>query len=179
MQRDFVRPKEAIPMDEPEPQFPGKAALLDEIAAERTALDRVVAGLSADQLAAPVLDGARAVKDVLAHLLYWEGHMIRNVRAAQGESVPPVPFHDVADEDERNALVFAHSQEQAPAAVLAESQAQWATTRAVLEALPEPAWLQPRPGADYALWGHIAANTNEHYREHRAQIEQALAAGLL
>ena len=105
--------------------------------------------------------------------------MVRNVRAAQGETVPPVPFHDVEDEDERNALVFAHYQAQPPAAVQAASQAQWATTWAMLEALPEPAWLQPRPGADYPLWGHIAANTNEHYREHRTQIEQALAARLL
>jgi hypothetical protein len=167
-------------MDEPQPQFPGKAALLADIAAERAALDNIVAGLSAAQLVAPVLDGARAVKDVLAHLLYWEGHMIRNVReAALGETVPPGPFHDVDDEDERNALVFAHYQAQAPAAVQAASQEQWATTWAVLEALPEPAWLLPRPGADYPLWAHIAANTNEHYREHREQIERALAAGLL
>ena len=167
-------------MDEPEPQFPGKAALLAAIAAERAALDQAVAGLSADQLVAPVLDGARSVKDVLAHLLYWEGHMVRNVRvAALGETVPPVPFHDVADEDERNALVFAHYQEQAPAAVQAASQAQWAVTWALLEALPEPAWLPARPGYTYPLWGHIAANTNEHYQEHRTQIEQALAAGLL
>lgn len=166
--------------DESEPQWPGLPAMLEEIAAEHAALHAVVAGLTPTQCEAPVLDGGRSVKDVLAHLMYWQAHLARNVRVeAFGEGLPPVEFGTVEDEDERNERVFQKYRLARAADVARLAEQQWAETWALLQTVPEAAWLMMRPGRDYPLWYHITGNTSEHEREHRQQIEAALAAGRL
>jgi hypothetical protein len=68
-----------------------KSDLLDAIYKERAALEKQLAGLSAEQKSTPGINGEWAVKDVLTHLFTWEG-MVRDWHATwqRGEK-PQIP----------------------------------------------------------------------------------------
>ena len=66
-----------------------KTQLLEWITASRAELDAVIAPLSDAQMTAPGAEGELSVKDLLAHVSWWERRTLRALAyAARGEAPP-------------------------------------------------------------------------------------------
>ena len=145
-------------------------------------LELLLAQLSVGQMNQPGAVGVWSVKDVLAHIAFWERYMIGILRAvARGET----PQLEAEDETERrNASVVAQYYLRPLATVIAD----WHAAReelleelAALSAadLHDPSrfrWNEGRP-----LIGRIMANAYEHEQEHidqiRAWMQRTIFAG--
>jgi hypothetical protein len=72
-----------------------RAAWLDALHRERTALLCALLGLTEDELSQPVLPGERAVKGVLAHIAAWESRVVDQLPLFLASDEPPFPPIDV------------------------------------------------------------------------------------
>ena len=157
-----------------------KAALLEAIRAERAALEEMLAGLSPERMLEPGVEGEWSVKDILAHIVAWEGWMIRWTGQLQnGESpLDPTPAETWDDVDRMNAENHERNRERILDDVRADFRRSYADACALVESLPEEALQQEHPDTwpHGHLWQGVAANTCWHYREHvdsiRAYIER-------
>jgi hypothetical protein len=73
-------------------QAKSKAIILKRLRTERTRLEQTLSSLSPEEMTGPSVVGEWTVKDVLAHLADWEGHMLTWVEA--GRSGDPVEHPD-------------------------------------------------------------------------------------
>ena len=139
-------------------------------------MERLLAQLSVEQMNVPGAVGVWSVKDVVAHLAFWQRYAASLLTAAiRGET----PDLDGDDETERsNASVVAQYYQRPLGAVIAE----WQAAREELldqleqvsdEDLNDPtrfAWSDGR-----SLLDRIAGNSYEHEQEHIEQIRAWMA----
>ena len=156
--------------------IPTKAELIAEIHLEWGRLETVLNGLSEAQMTAPGTLGPWSVKDMLAHISYWEKMLLDRLGAAlSGKAGQYPPILSEADVHRVNGQVFAESQGRPLPAVLLEFRNLYTGVLTVIEALGEDFLTQPMP-LDYPLdnliaWEIIRANTSDHYQEHRLALE--------
>ena len=156
-----------------------KDALLARIRDSRAALERLIAPLSGEQLAAPGPAGGWAIKDHLYHLAAWQ-----RVQLARMQGRPPwavvdldeAAFHAAADPatDFRDiyALIERRGKDLPPDAVLAFFRDSVAQLRAELERWSYDDLLKPvRPDGPTTLQ-QLGGDSYEHDDEHRAMIER-------
>ena len=142
-----------------------------------------VASFSSKQMLEPLLADGRCVKDVLAHLAWWDRWLVfilPAVPAMPHKAVAP-PFMDqippgTAWADEMNARVFAYNQNRALADILSEFNAgyQNLVQRAALltyDDLYDPDGMSATIGTQVAP---LILGIYEHYEEHAAELEQIL-----
>jgi uncharacterized protein (TIGR03083 family) len=157
--------------------------LLERIRSSRAALDQVVGRLGEAQLTTPGPDGGWAVKDHLAHLAAWEQKMLAMVRGRPGYEGLQVDAatYEASNLDQLNAILHERFKALRAADVLAESQRSYAQVLAAVEPL-SPAELGARYAPDddpedaRRMIDGIVDNTYGHYDEHRAAIEEIIAA---
>jgi len=142
--------------------------LMHNLQAGRRRLEDALAGLRDDTLLAPALDNGWSVKDLLAHLAFWEKRA--------GDIYLGLVIGDIADlegadltVDELNARALKQSR-PASLAQVRENEA-WAfhALRRLAAAAPEEHLFDPlcfvwTGGRPFAEW--IADNTYGHYDEH-------------
>jgi uncharacterized protein (TIGR03083 family) len=109
----------------------------------REALERALAALPADRLEAPTLPGGWSVKDLLAHLGWWE-RRIANLYQILLRGDLPHPFEDAEPIDQLNARVYAEHHNQPLPQVRDDEQAAYAALLAVAETAPEPDLFDPQ-----------------------------------
>ncbi|MBA3824555.1 MAG: ClbS/DfsB family four-helix bundle protein [Ktedonobacterales bacterium] len=160
-----------------------KTALLEQIAQSRARLEDLLARVPPAEVLAPVLAGGWSVKDVLAHIVYWEQRallILANARAGQSTPLSWEPGEDVAtaiDRVNEAARVASHAQS------FTEVQERFAASHqevcAVLTALPED-YLFGSDDFARVTGGDvielIASNTYDHYQEHIAMLAAWLGA---
>ena len=136
-------------------------------------LERLLAQLSVDQMNRPGAVGVWSVKDVLAHLAYWQCYAAAIlITAARGET----PNLDGDDETERNnASVVAQYYQRSLAATIADWQAAREDLLDQLEQLSDADLNDP----DHFTWSNgrtlldrLAGNSYEHEQEHIEQIRE-------
>jgi hypothetical protein len=160
-------------------KIPTKTELIAEIHREWGLLEAVLNGLSEAQMTAPATLGLWSVKDMLAHISYWEKFLLDRLGSAiSGEAGQYPPIHSDAEVDRLNARVFAENQERPLSAVLLEFRTLYTAVLTAVEALDEAAIARPLP-LDFPLdnliaWQIIRANTSDHYQEHRLALEDWL-----
>lgn len=71
-----------------------KAEILEKMQGERTRLEAVLAQLSPAQMVLPGVEVDWSVKDILAHIVAWEGFMCSRIAAARCGEVPSMPQTD-------------------------------------------------------------------------------------
>lgn len=145
-----------------------RQALLMNMRAGHERLEMVLARMDAARMVEPVLYGLWSVKDMLAHIGFWEQHIADAYRTLQRGDVP-APAPDETSVHEINARVFAEQRGRPLADVRREEGEAYRALLALAETAPEDdlfnphrfAWTQGRPFAEL-----IQNNTYEHYDEH-------------
>ncbi len=147
-----------------------KAGLLERIRAARAEWEALLAGIAPERLSEPGVTGDWSVKDIVAHVGFWERSVLDGLRTGnrglQGEV------------DEINERVFRANRDRPLDEVLAEEREVYRQLLETIEALPEDAlaapdrfpWTGGRP-----VWVLIAGNTYWHYPEHAESIRAWLA----
>ena len=149
-----------------------KAELLAAIRRDRAALDALVASLTDAQMIAPSLEAGWSIKDAIAHISAWEGRCAGWLEAVTRGETPDRP--EVNDVDGANARDYAAAKQQPLIDVLATSRGAHAAMLRSVEALSE-ADLTDENRFGWPTSQMASSNSDEHYREHTAQIESWLA----
>ena len=156
-----------------------KAELLERIRSARAELERVVSGLSEEQMTAPGPDGSWSVKDHLAHVVAWEQITLAAIRGERGYEV--VGMDEASsrgmDVDALNAVIYERNRDRPLPEVLADYERSHQQLLSTLEGLDDadlsrPCW----PDEESPLVERIAWDTYEHYPEH-AEAIRMLAGG--
>jgi hypothetical protein len=152
--------------------------LIETLTRERAALLEIVEGLDDAALDRKGVVGAWSIKNVLAHLAAWEGVVVGITPARLATRVKPEILRAInADEDAFNAEQVGLRERLSPADQFAELE----TTRAALLRLFEDlgdetlARRNPWPEWEGTLAEYFLANICEHEREHRDDMQAAVA----
>jgi uncharacterized protein (TIGR03083 family) len=143
-----------------------KQELLELIRAEWSALDARVAPLSDEQLAAPRLAGSWSIKDVLAHITWWQLRMLRRLNNEQLPFALPGETHETTIQRINDEVYQEHSG-QSPAEIKAGYYASFEHVMESLAGYSEEFLLAHRE--------EIQGDTWDHYAEHNAAIRQGLS----
>jgi hypothetical protein len=147
-----------------------KEQALDLVHARRAALEACLAKMATERMTVPGVMDTWSVKDVLAHIAWWERWMVRVLRSE------PTALAELAqmrgDEGQQvvdglNAATYAAWRDLPLAEVLAESHAAFDAAVATISSLSDEAFARVRRV--------VAANTFEHYEEHTRGIGDWLA----
>jgi uncharacterized protein (TIGR03083 family) len=142
--------------------------LLDLIRAEHDRLETLLAGLTPEQMDRPGVSEGWSVKDVMAHLTWWERQMLATMNGAPDIFNPAV--EDWRDTIERvNRETYAANKDRPLAEVRTEFDATYQ------DVLAQVARLTDQQLCDEAVYTDIAGNTFQHFQEHRAAIEHWLS----
>lgn len=140
-----------------------RATLLQTIQAAYDRLDATLATLSDDQLTLPGGGGGEwTVKDVLAHLTWWEHYTVRRLSGASQLIQDGEDGNTILDDT--NKHVYEENRQKSLAAVQAEFREAFQQIRAAVEALPADRI------ANEDTQSLIAGNTYDHYGEHLQTI---------
>jgi len=156
--------------------------LLRELQASHTALAARIAPLTEAQMTAPGVNGAWAMRDMLAHLTAWQQRALALLEAARDGTTPDAFYTDPTDEreiDRRNAVFFAESRTRPLDLVLSGWQATEAAIEATVPTVSEDdlnataryPWLHGR-----TLVGNLVGETYEHTGDHLPDIDAFLAS---
>lgn len=153
--------------------------VLDLIQQQRQALESLVQTLSEEQMVRKQLDNNRSVKDILAHIAAWERRMMQWIDESYRGEVPqrPAPGMLWDNLDGLNEQIYLQNKDRPLAEVMAEFDSSYRQALKAVVCMTEPdlfdgarfSWRNGDP-----MWNMVAANTWDHYREHREEIEKWL-----
>ncbi len=143
-----------------------KSSLLSLMQTEHTQLEALLNTLSEEQLLRPGVTGSWSVKDVLAHLTWWEQDMISEI--LHGVELDPGLGGKPWSTERANALMVEAKRETRLSEVLAAFHDSYHQIRQMVEGLPEVDL------ANDEIYTHLVNNTGNHYAEHRRWIEAGL-----
>ncbi len=156
-----------------------KAELLERMQSGYVAFEALLAPLSSEQLSAPGVNGAWALKDILVHLAAWQTRVSIRLEAIALHEEPQL---DLINTDEKmntfNHETFVANRTRPPEEILANFRAAVQRLRENVEQADEGDLFKPGRFAwleGGVLWQSVAGNTFEHYEEHVPMIEAWLA----
>lgn len=159
-----------------------KAQLVDLIVEERHRLDAVLEPLSDEQLAQPGVEGELSIKDLLAHIVFWEQRTLETLAsAARGQRPAPLDRGEEGDAwlDRVNEEVFAANRDRPLDEVRAAYLRSLQQVISALDGYTDAELFEP--GGFERVLGYppaelIAGDTYEHYQEHAASIGAWIAS---
>ncbi|HHY56770.1 MAG TPA: ClbS/DfsB family four-helix bundle protein [Chloroflexi bacterium] len=163
------------------PQPTNRSDLLRLIQTTRAELLSTIDAVPPDRREEPLPSGL-SVKDLLAHVAFWERYLLDRLEAAAaGRDVASLPYDIDAEVDAINARVLAQHQSQSWEVIWFDFEDVHRRALAVIEQLGEadifdPARSRAVIGDDaHTVFAHIYAETAEHFAEHAAEIRAWLA----
>ena len=157
-------------------QPPTVQQLIANIQTERAAWQALIEQIGQDRFTMPGVAGSWSVKDIIAHITWFEREMVSLVKAHAlvGSELWNLPT------DERNAAIYEEIRGASLDRVL-EDSAQ--VHQQILELLPtlsdkdltNPESFPDMP-PDWQPWLIIAQNTYQHYQQHIPDLEKWIAA---
>jgi uncharacterized protein (TIGR03083 family) len=144
-----------------------KENLLSRIRKDRAAFAALWEGLSSEQMTAhPGPQDDWSVKDLIAHIVWWEKLMMRNVEAVNAGQ----KYEMVYDIDGKNAIIFAQYKDRDLAEVLDEFEANLEPMMTAINTLTDEQ-LNHTQLPKYPLLDHIIGDSYGHYKLHRDDLE--------
>ena len=144
---------------------------------DRAEWDRLIAEIPEKRMLEPALPGDWSIKDVIAHVNWYEREMVNVVenRALLGSHLWEFPA------DERNIPIYEQNKDLPLKQVLAEHSELFEQLWGLVsqlddEDLVDASRFDQMP-ADWEPWRVIASNTYEHYQQHIPDIRAWLAEG--
>jgi len=152
-----------------------RTSFIETVRSARAELDSTIVALADEQLLEPGASGEMSVKDILAHIAWFEREMIGflHQRALAGSDLWNLPT------DERNAAIFQLNHQHSWQDIRQEAEAVFQQLLGELgnldeAALDDPCCFHDMP-PDWSPRQLLAENTSEHYRHHLADIQAWLA----
>jgi DinB superfamily len=155
------------------------ARLAGILRAERESWSALLARVGAERLENPGVEGTWSVKEIVAHLTWYEDRVVAGARQVFGTGKFAKTLDGLAayPMDERNERIADAARARPAADVLAEAERTFAELLTLIEIAPTKVLNDPRLlGFDYDFkpWMAVANNSYAHYREHAQAIEARL-----
>jgi uncharacterized protein (TIGR03083 family) len=151
-----------------------KLTLIDEIRKAREEWQSLIAEVGKSRMTEPGLPGGWSVKDVIAHITWYEREMIGmlKAKALEGSELWQLP------QDERNVLIYEENRDRPLEEVLSEAEQIYNQLFEAIASLSEddlsdPSHFRDMP-SEWTPWDVIAGNTYEHYHQHIPDIREWL-----
>jgi hypothetical protein len=152
--------------------------LLNEIRTGRKKLKRALEQVDRTAWEKPGMDGGWSVKDMLAHLAFWESRTLTLYRAVKNNREPSPSLKD-RDIDDVNAEVYTERKAWPLEKVIQDEEQAYQELLELVESVPEEdlfgpyrfALLENRP---FYEW--VDGNTYGHYAEHIDMLEKSTLA---
>ena len=150
------------------------AQLLEEMRTARSNWEALLAEVDEARLTEPGVEGDWSLKDIIAHITYFETWAADNVMAFRlGEPRPQAEYQGL-EMDEENARIYERLRAKSLAQVLQESQASFQRSIEAVQGLCDEDLYDPKftrvPGADWTVFDLIEGDTFEHYNDHIASV---------
>lgn len=154
-----------------------RSELIDRIRSTRDELEALIADLTPDQMTEPGVAEEWSIKDMLAHIAWYEGEEAEFYGETGAESSP------LWDEpqDPRNQILFEQNRDRSLQEVLTQFRQAHARFLEVVEGLSEEDLSNPGrfPGTsvEWPPWRRIAVHSCDHDREHTEMTRSWLRGG--
>ena len=150
------------------------AHLLEVMSTARSNWEALVAEVGEARLTEPGVEGDWSLKDIIAHITYFETWAADNVMAFRlGEPRPQAEYQGL-EMDEENARIYERLRTKSLAQVLQESQASFQRSIEAVQGLRDEDLYDPAftrvPDADWAVYDLVAGDTFEHYDDHSTSV---------
>ena len=146
-----------------------KTHILEQIRTTRHQFEEALAQVSPERMTQPGVNDEWSVKDMLAHIAWWEQHLLRRLRTGHEDLY--VAGEEVRETVARvNAEIFTASRERPLAEVRVEYDASFHEVLATIEAMPD------NELASEEMDEIIGVDTFQHYPEHTAMLTAWLEA---
>jgi hypothetical protein len=123
--------------------------------------------------------GGWSVKDILAHITFWERLALDRLFAARDNKPMQIELVGSWDVDQLNAHVYGENKDRPLEDVLADARSVHKEIMDFLESSEAGFVEGPLPfdwAEGYPLWKFVDDNTSGHYKEHRETLEVWIAA---
>jgi hypothetical protein len=141
--------------------------------AGRARWDALLVEVGPDRLDVPGVDGTWSIKQIVAHLTWYDGVVVEGARQLMRTGSYVREGLRALSMDERNAILAGQSRTRPAPAVLAESERIFGQLLAVVAACPDDLLNDPRRLGlpdDVAPWTLVANNSYAHYQQHAQAI---------
>ncbi len=122
------------------------------------------------RLTEPGVEGDWSLKDIIAHLTYFETWTTANVLAFQRGEPRPKPEYTGLDVDEENARIYERNRAKPLEAVLRDSQVSFQRSIEAVQGLRDEDLYDPeftrKAGVDWKIMDLIEGDTFGHYQDH-------------
>ena len=148
--------------------------LLEVMRAARLNWEALLAEAGEARLTEPGVEGDWSLKDIIAHITYFETWAADNVMAfRRGEPQPPAEYKGL-DLDEENARIYERLRAKPLPQVLQESQASFQRSIEAVQGLRDEDLYDPEftrvPDADWTVFDLVEGDTFEHYNDHSTSV---------
>lgn len=146
-----------------------KLDFIEKVRHSREEWEEVISGIPQVEMLEPGFCGDWSLKDVLAHIIWYEREMINVLQSQrfEGSDLWEISL------DDRNAAIFEENEGRSLDDVLGEAEASYKQLIKLLEDLNEKdlndAASFPGMPLEWKPWQVLASNTYEHYDDHLSQ----------
>jgi hypothetical protein len=155
-----------------------KTQLVELIRAEHLNFDGLIQGLSEAEVTAPGVEADWSIKDIAAHLMFWQQRAIFFLECVRDGWQPEKDRWSVGSIDERNEMNYQAHKNRPVADVLAEMHETQAKLVRLVEATSEQDLVASGRFeflAGTVLIDRISGETYQHYQEHSENLRAWLA----
>jgi len=156
-----------------------KNQIIEAAQKERSALEELLAALTPEQITEPATIGEWAVKDVLSHLIEWEGMVVKWYESGIKGKTPAVPSEEYnwGQLPQLNHAIFLKHRDNSLTDIKKSFKASYKKIIKTIQAIPENElftrayypWTRNNTLAAYFVSG-----TSSHYRWARTVIRKAV-----
>jgi uncharacterized damage-inducible protein DinB len=150
------------------------AQLLDVMRNARSNWEALLAEVGEARLTEPGVEGHWSLKDIIAHITYYEVETADWLSAIQQGETPRQSEYEGLEQDERNARLYERIRTKSLVNVLRESSASFQHSLDVVQGLHDEDLYDleftRKYGVDWTIFDLIKGDTFEHYQDHSASV---------
>ena len=150
------------------------AQLLEVMRTARSNWEALVAEAGEARLTEPGVEGNWSLKDIIAHITYFETWAADNVLAFRHGEARPQPEYKGLEIDEENARIYERLRSKSLPQVLQESQDSFRRSIEAVQGLRDEDLYDPKftrvPDADWTVFDLVEGDTFEHYNDHSTSV---------